>query len=181
MSGDLAAATKWAQDCGLTYRDAPIFEHEKAHLTLARVLIALGRPGEASQLLERLMGAAESAGRAGAMIEILILQAIAYRMQKRHDSTMIVFERALSMGAREGYVRTFLDEGMPVGELLFQADFADVDKAYVQRLRTTFEEEAGILPASGKELVEPLTRRDMEVLRLVIEGAAKRVRELQLV
>ncbi len=172
LQGDLTAAVKWSQYCGLTCSDPPLYEHETAHLTLVRVLISMGRPGEALQLLEQLMTAAESAGRGGVVIEILVLQAIAFAMQKRHENAMIVFERALAMGASGGYLRTFLDEGMPVAELLFRSDSTEIDAAYTERLRAAFEEEAGILPLTGKELVEPLTGREVEVLRLVVAGAS---------
>ena len=98
---------------------------EFEHITLARLLIAEYRRDreersirEAIGLLKRLLEAAENAGRMGSAIEILMLQALAHEAQGDIPSALAPLQRALLLAEPEGYVRTFVDEGPPMAELL---------------------------------------------------------------
>jgi LuxR family maltose regulon positive regulatory protein len=91
---------------------------ELAQQTLARLLIAQGKPEEALALLARLHQAAEVSGRAKQVIETLILQALALQTQGDISQAMVAIENALSLAEPEGYIRTFVDEGRPMAELL---------------------------------------------------------------
>src|SRR6202000_2716547 len=75
--GDVAAAARWAQECGLGPDDEPGYPREPEYLVLARVLLAQDHPGAALALLERLHAAAVSQDRAGSVIEIQALQGLA--------------------------------------------------------------------------------------------------------
>ena len=170
--GNLTAASKWAEQCGLYPDDLPDYEHEVEFLTLARVLTAQGKPGEALRLLERVTRATEQAGRGGAALEALLLQALAFQASKQMTSALLVFEKALSVGAPEGYCRVFMDEGEQVAELLRQADSAGIHHKYARRLMDELEREIGILPIKSQDLIEPLTGRELEILHLVVSGLA---------
>ena len=75
--GDLAAAARWTQENGLDEDDEPDYAREPGHLVLARVLLAQARPGPAMALLDRLYAAAAAQDRAGSLIEIGALRALA--------------------------------------------------------------------------------------------------------
>ena len=122
------------------------------------------RAGEALSLLERLLKAAWSMGRQGDVIEILALQALAFHSTGQTPAALAALGQALALAEPEGYVRVFVDEGKAMAELM--AAIGDQQPAarsgYVIKLLAAFE------PTGG--LVEPLSERELEVLRLMAPG-----------
>jgi LuxR family maltose regulon positive regulatory protein len=100
------------------------------------------------------------------MMKILVLQALPY--QKRGDmrAALVPLERALRLAEPEGYIRVFLDEGPPMAELLQAAAMRGIAPGYVQRLQAQFVA-ATAEPHARQNLVEPLSERELEVLRLL--------------
>jgi LuxR family maltose regulon positive regulatory protein len=179
--GRLAEALDWARAQGLSAEDGLDYPRELAHITLARVLVAQCEragdryaAGAALGLLGRLLIEADAHGRTGSAIEILVLQALAHRAQGHVATGLGPLERALTLAEPEGYVRTFVDEGEPMRDLLRHAVAAGISGAYARRLLSAFEERthAAAVPraAAGAGLIEPLTAREVEVLRLVAAG-----------
>ncbi len=165
--GDLAAANLWAQASGLKPADTPItYHYEVEYLTLARLLIAQGHLEAAETLLLRLHRGAASAERTGSLIEILILQAITFTAQDRGEEALSALEQALSLAEPEGFARIFLDEGAPMAELLRQAVAQDLHTSYALGLLDALGEAAAV----PQPLVEPLSERELEVLRRVAAG-----------
>jgi LuxR family transcriptional regulator, maltose regulon positive regulatory protein len=178
--GDLSAADRWRRESGLSADDRPGFQQRFLYRTLARTLIAKGREqsnaallGKAIELLSRLLEEAEAARAMGYAIEVLILQAMALQAQGKMEQALTTLERALSLAEPEGYVRTFIDEGAPMGKLLRQAAARGINLDYVSALLAALEREAktkDVHPA----LVEPLSERELEVLRLLATGLANK-------
>jgi LuxR family maltose regulon positive regulatory protein len=163
--GDPGGAMAWLQTSGLSAADEPRFLDEFGHLTLAHVLRSQGRLDEAGRLLARLQRAAESAGRWGRLIEILVGQALVLQASGNGTEALNCLERALTLAEPEGYVRVFLDAGPSVRTLLRQALELGVATGYVAHLLAAAE------PAViDQPLVEPLTPREREVLGLVAAG-----------
>jgi LuxR family maltose regulon positive regulatory protein len=165
ISGDLKASARWAETIRPTLHDRLDTLREFQWLTLVRILIALRRLDEATPLLEYLLHTAESEGRAEKAIEILALQALALQAQGRQAQAVAALQRALSLAEPEGYVRTFVDEGPPMGGLLRQALSRGVARGYVGRLLAACDG-----PTGQRQLVEPLSQRELEVLGLVATG-----------
>jgi LuxR family maltose regulon positive regulatory protein len=133
-------------------------------------------------LLERLLQAAEEGGRMGSVIEILVLQALAHQRQGDIPASLAPLERALTLAEPEGYIRIFLDEGLPMAQLLREAAAHGIMPDYTGRLLAAFETEgqtsvasAGAAPLpdrpsqsppASQPLIEPLSQRELEVLRL---------------
>jgi LuxR family maltose regulon positive regulatory protein len=177
--GNHGAAAAWAAGSGLAVDGALSYVRDLAHVNLARVLVARGlhqsdgpHLDEALALLARLSKAAEGAGWMGRAIEVLVLRAIALDARGDGEEALRVLARALALSEVEGYVRTFLDEGAPLRVLLEAtvACRAAPYAAYAARLLSAFdpeaEEEARTgSPAAG--LVEPLTARELQILRLM--------------
>ena len=164
-------ALRWAEERGLSVADDLAYVHEFEHVTLARALLAGGRDAqtgggldEVAGLLERLLQAAEEGRRTGSVIELLVLIALTQRQQGDTEAALATLGRALVLAEREGYVRVFLDEGRAMEVLLGEARHRG--SAYAGRLLTAA---AGpTQPASGdQELVEPLSERERDVLRLL--------------
>jgi LuxR family maltose regulon positive regulatory protein len=174
--GDVAAASHWAQESGLSIDDELSFQYERLYRTLARVLIAQGRFDEALGLLAQLLEVVEAAEAMGSGIEILVLQAVALQAQGEVDQALTALERALSLAEPEGYVRAFIDEGAPMGKLLQQAIADGIAVDYAGKLLISLEAETrGELqieqpypaPLVAQPLVDPLSEREREVLRLL--------------
>jgi LuxR family maltose regulon positive regulatory protein len=179
--GRLGDALGWAHEQGLSAQDELSYLHEFEHITLARVLLARAqreRAGhsirEATQLLARLLEAAQAGQRMGRVIEILILQALAHQIQGDVPAALAPLERALTLAEREGYVRLFVDEGPPMAALLREAPARGILPGYVEKLVAAFPEELRKTPTSNSQfsilhsqlLAEPLSQRELEVLRL---------------
>jgi LuxR family maltose regulon positive regulatory protein len=168
--GNLTRAFQWAQESGLKADDAPDYQHMAEYGILARVLIAQGKLDEAQGLLARLLEVAETSGAIMVVIWILALQASALQAQGEVDQALAVLERALTLAEPEGYVRTFIDEGAPLAALLRTAASRGVAPDYVGQLLAAFGEAA--LPSPF--LIEPLSERELEVLRLLAAGLSNR-------
>jgi LuxR family maltose regulon positive regulatory protein len=171
--GRLTEALGWARERGLSSDDDLCYLREFEHITLARVLIACyqsdradGSLREAMGLLERLLQAAEEGGRTGSVIEILVMQSLAYQAQGKLPLALAPLERALVLAEPEGYVRTFVDKGPPMAALLREAAQHAIAPAYVSQLRAAFGKAEGETPVT-QLLIEPLSERELEVLRLL--------------
>jgi LuxR family maltose regulon positive regulatory protein len=167
-------AARQAMEARLGETGAPIFR-EQERIALARVLVAQERWDEALRLLAQLAQGAETGGRSGRLIEILALQAIALWQQGDRAQALTALEKAFAIGEPEGYVRVFVDQGVPMARLLQQAALRGIAPEYVSRLLAALgvgETEGASAPASPgpPSLVEPLTARELEVLRLIGEG-----------
>jgi LuxR family maltose regulon positive regulatory protein len=183
--GDFQAAHRWAASQGGRSRsdDRFRFENELTHITRARVLIAQNKPDEAIGLLSHLEETARSAGRMGRVIEILLLEALAMREIGDSERAILALTKCLTLAEPEGYVRVFLDEGPPMARLLrsgLQRGTWDEPRLveYAGRLLAAFEEGGKPEPASEPPiqvnghlpLIEPLSERELEVLRLMATG-----------
>jgi LuxR family maltose regulon positive regulatory protein len=169
-------AARQAMETRLGETEILIFR-EQEQMILARVLVAQGRWNEALHLLAQLAEDAEAGGRFGRLIEILALQAVARQLQGDTARALVVLEKALSLGEPEGYVRIFVDQGASMATLLQQAGARGTAPDYVSRLLAALEaegkESASAPPPSSPSpfsLVEPLTSRETEVLRLLGQG-----------
>jgi LuxR family maltose regulon positive regulatory protein len=177
--GDLAAASRWADESG--------GHSELEQMARARVRLAQGRMDEALRLLDRQAEAAQEGRRTGRLIEILVLQALSLQAQGRHDQALAALGQGLTLARPEGYMRLFIDEGAPMAELLRQAAAQGIAATrgiaghYVGQLLAALKGEAEarqrrspetLPPVSlaAQPLVDPLTERELEVLRLLAAG-----------
>jgi LuxR family maltose regulon positive regulatory protein len=152
---------------------------ETEQIARARLTVARGEHEEALRLLEELRQSAEAAGRTGKLIEILTLQALALWERSRRERALGTLTRALALGEPEGYVRTFVDEGAAMGDLLSatvearQRGHPDaairIPARYLAKLLAVLAQESAA-PDVGEQLSEPLSDRELEVLGLVAAG-----------
>jgi LuxR family maltose regulon positive regulatory protein len=182
--GDVRAAAQWTTAAGLSPDDEPDYPREPGYLVLARVLLAQGRSGQALELLDRLHALAAGQGRAGSVIEIGALRALALAARGDHAGALAVLTEALTLGCAQGYVRVFADEGAPMRALLAELPAArpgqqhaarGISPGYLASLARACGP-AGAVPqriraaAAPPGLAEPLTDRELEVLRLIAAG-----------
>jgi LuxR family maltose regulon positive regulatory protein len=146
------------------------YSREPEYLLLLRLLLAQGEYDAVRSLAERLLHMAEAAKRVGRVIEVLVLQALAFQGKRDMDQALSVLERALALAQPEGYCRVFLDEGEPMAKLLFQAKAHRIGQGYASELLSASSEVFSTELPSAQLLVEPLTLRELEVLKLIEAG-----------
>ena len=171
-TGRHAEALGWARERGLSTDDEPGYLREHEHITLARALLAQATAGgsrvaaeEAARFLGRLLEAAEAGGRGRSVVELLVLAALANRVAGDRDGTAASLDRALALAEPEGYERLFLDEGPAMAELVAAAA-RRAPASPASRLLDAFDDRPPA-PARRQPLVEPLSERELEVLRLL--------------
>jgi len=192
--GNLDAAIAWAEDSGLgvddelryTFTDQHPCGSELDYLTLARVLIARGRSANAAEshlddamrLLIRLYDFAKSGQRDARVMEVLILQALVWQVHGELDRSLSLLEQALEIHCRD-YIRLFVDEGKPMAELLRQAASRRIHSKYVSHLLAAFvpveKKVATTVSLRKQPLIEPLSERELEVLRYLAMGLSNQV------
>jgi LuxR family transcriptional regulator, maltose regulon positive regulatory protein len=182
--GDLADAQRWVEERGLGEEDEPDYPREPEYLVLARLLLAHRAPDRVLRLLEPLAAAAQAQGRLGSLIEVRTLQALALQATGGHVQALTALTEALRLGWPQGYVRVFADEGPPMAALLRRLvaqrrAHAPAGQAvpidYLARILTAFQRpgQPQAQPGDGATvagLVEPLTDREVQVLRLLATG-----------
>ena len=191
----LGEAFDWTRERGLSVEDELSYLREFEHITLARVLLARYRRDRADRflldamgLLERLLKAAEEgvqgASRTGSVIEILVVQALAHQLQGDIPAALVSLQRALTLAEPEEYVRMFVGEGLPMAQLLLEVAAPSgqpgIMAQYTGKLLAALGvEQAGrtdqarlpkpptsaTFPAA-QPLIEPLSQRELDVLRL---------------
>ncbi|MCB0122116.1 MAG: tetratricopeptide repeat protein, partial [Caldilineaceae bacterium] len=194
--GRLAEALAWARDRGLLANDELSYPHEFEYITLATVLIIADRQMGAESslqdvmgLLERLLQAAQAGGRTGIVIEVLILQSLAHQAQGNIPSALVLLEQALTLAGGPtgavGYVRRFVNEEQSFSEsktglmqtLLAESLAHGGDPRYITQLLAMLNQPIGVIggdetaiPDPNQLLIEPLSERELEVLRLLAIG-----------
>lgn len=192
LAGDLDAASRWVIERGLKASDDPTYMREEEYLTLAKILIAQSRARKVLGLLEKMRNAAEAGGRNATVISVSLLEALAHRSLGDTDRAMMALERSLSIAEPAGAIRVFLDEGEPMADLLevfsrragreesdsrtpVSQEFIDtlLDGFRTEQYKAVTTETEDIKAKEG-DLIDPLSDRELEVLRLLAAGLSYR-------
>jgi LuxR family transcriptional regulator, maltose regulon positive regulatory protein len=200
--GNVKAAVSWAREMEdrLSTKVASISPLEYHYPVLVRVYTACGRADEALALLAQLIPQAVAGGWMRLVIELLILQALAYQKQGLAAQAVTTLAQALTLAAPEQHVRVFVDEGAPLAALLakvrklqrgrHRGGSPRLPLDYVDRLlfllgaggaRAAQQVPTGTFSSLGPPLVDPLSERELEVLRLLAQGRSNRGIASQLV
>lgn len=182
--GDLADAHAWARRHEVTADDELSYLREYEHVTLARVLLAehaaTGSPQplqDAAALLDRLLAAAEEGGRLGTVIELEVLRAVALDAAGNPGGALAALERAVELAEPNGWIRVFVDAAPALTGLLRELADRRPRSGHVQSLLAARAPAAAAAdaeaaaPAGGPslrtKLVDPLSDRELDVLRLL--------------
>jgi LuxR family maltose regulon positive regulatory protein len=163
QQGNLAGAAHLAQA-----HDLP--------LSRARVHLAQGDPSAALAVLEPYRRRVEERAWADEQLKTMILQAVAFDALGERAKAVELLDEALALAEPGGFIRIFVDEGVPMARLLREAASRGVHPAYVRRLLAAFPADDAGRAASpttrvgGSRLAEPLSSRELEVLPLIAKG-----------
>jgi LuxR family maltose regulon positive regulatory protein len=185
--GNLQPARRWAEERQLEqriqsvdvkegdeYLDYHLRKYE--HPVFARLLIAQNQAGDALALLEPQIRRSERQQRPDLLLESLVLKALALQQQGDVPQALLALERAIALGEQEGYARIFLDEGEPMARLLRHAASQGIMPEYASKLVAAFD--VSQVPGARRQpahpppqpLIDPLSERELEVLRLLSAG-----------
>jgi LuxR family maltose regulon positive regulatory protein len=171
--GDLTSALRWAQEAGLSPDESPQYIRGEQQLVYARLLIAQGRLVDARRLLARLERFAQERDLRRWLLTIHILQSLVAERLGERAAARETLARALPIAAPQDYVRAFLDEDAQVLALL--PAVRHVAPAFVEQV-LDYAGGSGLKPAAPsappavQPLIEPLSERELEVLRLIAAG-----------
>ena len=182
--GELERAMRWAQEPAEPGSVPSPLAGEREEVARARILLAQQKPTEALSHLEALQVGAQQQERWKHVIEIKVLQALAHSMRDEEQEAQTVLVQALHLAEPEGYMRVFADEGAPMAALLSSLREQERKRgptAYLDTVLAAFPQEnmaherhperAG-QPTTAQPLLDPLSKRELEVLRLIGRGAS---------
>ena len=118
--GELDRATHWLEQLDLRERHGTLFAREREEVACGRVLLAQRQPALALQRLESVFQRAIKGQRWGHVIEMQLLQALAYQMRQQERQALSALSEAVRLAEPEGYIRSFVDEGAPMAALLYR-------------------------------------------------------------
>ncbi len=148
-----------------------VAQHEHP-ISQARVHLAMGDIKPALAILAGQYQQAEKEERLDQQLRILILQSIACHIHGEQDTAQQLLRDALAQAEPGGYIRLFVDEGAPMHQLLSEAVTRRIMPGYVNKLLAAFE--GGSPAPPSQPLIEPLSRRELEILTLVAQGLSNR-------
>jgi LuxR family maltose regulon positive regulatory protein len=202
-TGEISLAEAWASEQLKKLADSKksakvlAFSTESDVFSIVSVHLARGTYHDALPLLDQMNESAIAGERKASLIKIFTLKAIALQFTGESEQAIAALKSALALAEPEGYVRTFLDEGEPIAALL--AIIVNENRSphleYAARLLKAFEEEQrsagqltpveGHLQGQGRQktdaIIEPLSRRELEVLRCMAAGLSNNETAHQLV
>jgi LuxR family maltose regulon positive regulatory protein len=174
---DLDQAREWVSTLLPVAADRFPFYH---FICLARVELAAGQPARGLEALAAAWRALEATDLVTVRLQVLVLESAARRARGQSQQAQAVLVRALAMALPGGFIRSFVDEGLPAQELLRRSVAAGAATRgplaeYAQQLLAAFA--APGLAAPGPHL----TGRERQILRLMAAGQSNRDMAAQLV
>ena len=146
-------------------------------LSRARVHLAGAEPAAALAVLQPLRQQVEASDWKDEQLKVRILQAMALQARGDQDQAVQVLGYALALAQSAGCIRTFVDEGQSMAHLLAQAAARGMLPEYIKKLQAAFREEqqtrddfSSLPPSPAQPLIEPLSGREVEILRLIAQG-----------
>jgi LuxR family maltose regulon positive regulatory protein len=186
-AGEADRALEWVERTSALFGDSGATAGERVALpaafvhTLAtiraRALLAQGEPDQALCTLESLLPAYDAAGAQIHVTEICALMALAQELLGKREDALVPLERALKLAAPEGCVRVFASEGARMAPLLREAASRSIEPRHVQRILGLLERAPAAAPAAAlaaASLIEQLTPRELDVLRLIAKGSSNK-------
>jgi LuxR family maltose regulon positive regulatory protein len=182
--GELERAMRWAQELDAAEQPLTPFARERQEVARARILLATDQPTTTLQRLEPVLQRATAGQRWGHVIEIRLLQALAYHRLHEEPQALAALSEAVRLGEPEGYVRSFVDEGEAMAELLCKLREKQRKvgpNPYLDRVLAAFPKQSQTLTSPSQRmakqtqtqpLLEPLSERELQVLQLLAQGAS---------
>jgi len=177
--GDIGYAEKIVQTNDSLMDEIFQFQREFEYITRSRLLIAQKKFDEAKVVINQIYKHAQEVGKKLTELKCLILFSMLFYKEGDVDQALEHLYKAFAIAEPEGFIRIFIDEGPPMAKLLYAALSRGIMPDYVQRLLAAFPVEKPEqmhrtqLQSHESDWIEPLSDREIEVLRLVAEGLSR--------
>jgi len=147
-------------------------------ISQARIYLAQGDFSAALELLGRLHQQVEEKNLKDEQLKVMVLMAVAYHLGEDKDRALQLLGDALMLAELGGFVRIFVDVGQPMAELLLEAKTQGMMPGYISKLLAIFKAKEGKYALksspSSQPSIEPLSKRELEVLNLIAQGLSNR-------
>ena len=182
MEGRVEPAKQWADQEGFSPDDSPTFLQENDYLTYAHLLVTCERHEEALLLLDRMHPSAEQGGRMLRCVQMQVLRAKAlYQTDKL--KALRALSKILPVASNAGLIRIFLEGRLPIARLLYRLSTTKNETDYARKVLSAFtsvrtdqletEPDPVSIPIQS-QLIEPLSKREKDVLNLLVDGYSNR-------
>ncbi|MFC5468216.1 LuxR C-terminal-related transcriptional regulator [Cohnella suwonensis] len=175
--GSLQDALDWLQGCGLVHTDEVLLSDLAEYLVLSRVLASCERMEEALHLLERLYLFVSREDRPRERIKVLIVQSVTLWRSGQTGTALVQLEIALQLAEPQGYIRSFVDEGSVMAEMLaaysnvgHDSHIPSTSLVYIKQLLRALN----VIPEDELTHKETLTEQETRVLRLIADGLSNK-------
>jgi len=177
--GDFGAANHWATTAGLYVPSRAMSYFCPPQLTLPKILLAQDTPesrAQAAEVLSGLHAFVTSIHNTRFTIEVLVLEALLDHLRGDRQSAVAALDQAVALAQPGGFVRVFVDLGPAVANLLRRLVPSSAARDYVDQILRAFPAE-GVSPqpqlakppVEQTGMIEPLTRRELQVLELLAQ------------
>ncbi len=168
--GSLERVARHIEAAGIRLADPIDYLHEPRYLILLRWLLAQGEYEKAGVLARRMLPKAQADRRMLRVVELLVLQSLAFQGMKDMPAAVSALAAALSLAQPEGYRRVFLDEGPGMLKLLYLVKPHPQAGGYAGQLLEEANQASGKASLPYQLLIDPLSGREIEVLQLITSG-----------
>ncbi|GHO89924.1 LuxR C-terminal-related transcriptional regulator [Dictyobacter formicarum] len=180
---DLERARSWSRELEQKALLVSPLARERQEIALARIALAESQPDEALARLAPLVARAKAEGRWAHVLEMWLLQALAYQIHQQWQEALVTLTLAVNLAAPEGYIRRFVDEGVPMADLLTRLRAQEQQREltpYLDALLAAFDNAHGTQTKQQENeehseaippLLDLLSAREYEVLQLIARGA----------
>jgi LuxR family maltose regulon positive regulatory protein len=178
---NLNAAEKWSQERGLSIEDEISSLYELEYLALAHILIAQNKLDDADRLLQRLIETAEAGDHVYLLIEMRLWRALLFKRKGDKAAALAELKSALALAEPGGFISIFVGKGKPVADMLeeivaVKKRHHDVARegfslSYAKKIGSAFQ---AVTPPKIEGLMDPISDRELEVLRLIEAGLSNR-------
>ncbi|HSL29195.1 MAG TPA: LuxR C-terminal-related transcriptional regulator [Anaerolineales bacterium] len=180
---EVTALKKWIASAGSTFARCDELLNMYGSIVYARFLLDQKQLGDAAALIARMEEAARQSNYVRPLLTLLSLKSLLYRWQDDSEQAHLSLQEALHLAMPQKYRRVFIDEGEPMRALLL--DYQSIVKqrggtmdqretieavAYLDRLLAAFPSQMDPGAAGHGMLPEPLSERELAILRLIATG-----------
>jgi LuxR family maltose regulon positive regulatory protein len=180
-AGNLQRSSDWLESCGFSQTRKFQVETFQIYDAIAQILITRGQIVDAQELLESLLVYASETGAAEYVMRARGKLAIILQATGQEEAALNMLRDALDQAAPEGYKRVFLDQSQPMAQLLYRAASRGIQPEFCKQLLVEFSTATQTVSELQGELIEPLTDREIEVLRHIAQGSTNQEIAQQLV
>lgn len=169
---------RWLQTCGIKPTDTIPLGPIKEYLILANVLMGRGEVDEALQLLDQLYLLVDKADRTWDKVKVAILQSMAHYRQADLTNAVMKLEKALHMAEPGSYIRSFVDEGAKMAELL--REYVGQSQIMVNRKSASMRyarELLLLMSEQANEITGPaasITKQELKIMRMLDMGLSNK-------